>query len=93
MGLNVAVLGATGAVGQEMLTILEERLSVFGHAEGTGGEMHGDRLRGMQSQHGRLRLQPLPLPARPPFLRVQPPRTVAEVRAWEIGSVDEWVNE
>jgi len=26
MGLNVAVLGATGAVGQEMLTILEERL-------------------------------------------------------------------
>jgi hypothetical protein len=67
------------------LTILEERLSVFGHAEGTGGEMHGDRLRGMQSQHGRLRLQPLPLPARPPFLRVQPPRTVAEVRSWEIG--------
>ena len=26
MSLNVAVLGATGAVGQEMLTILEERL-------------------------------------------------------------------
>jgi aspartate-semialdehyde dehydrogenase len=26
MGLKVAILGATGAVGQEMLTILEERL-------------------------------------------------------------------
>ena len=68
------------------LAIVEERVLVFGHPPGTSGRMHGDkilgRLLGGEPQKARTRLKPLPLPARPPFLRVKAPRTFAEMRAW-----------
>lgn len=66
-------------------TILEERRAVFGHVERTGAEMVAEETLGwrldLPQESAQTRLRPLPLPAKPPNLRIRPPRTVAEMRA------------